>query len=547
MGNTLGAAKDGLSNTWSSLKDGASNTWNAGKSMLGNTWGALKDGAAQSWSSLKEGASQSWNNLKTVPGKAWDGFKQGALDYLQKPETLERLGPLINLVLDHKTLERLAPLLGKLDPKAYKAGEALTDPDPNRLYETAPLSTTENSYTTTGMDTPATNKMTSRDEKGRDTYTQHYSALGLPLTAEAWERQNKIDDGKLRKLHDETLMGQLQEAGVLDTLVKDGVLKDGQIPKNWSDMDPKALSDMVNAVDDSPAVRDYFSKMKPQEWTDFQTGILDNYIAMANKDKDKAAFLLDVLPTELQLGVKPSELGSQPNDFRAGDDVSAFREGSVTLADQLDGDANNPGKNVYGLVVPYANIGENIGYNKGVPVDGTEHLHNYLGKIDPSTTTMISGYSQGAAVVMDYISKYGGTQGLDYSAAIAPMGGADQKGGTGLWQGRKYAEGGNDTQGVQAITMMHDQDPAQYIHMNDGIGKFIWSLINFTKKDGQVGDGRLHGNYDDPTQGTDGYPMDKALPLIAEMLTGQPTLGPDGKPLPYQQVGDWHYDMQKGD
>lgn len=546
-GNVWDTMKSGAGKTWDALKGGVGNTYDAAKNGIGDTLSAAGDGISGSWSSLwsgdfggawdklKGGASGALDAAKGGLGNTWDALKDGAGSVWDQGK--EAVGDTVGAIssgVDHVKDAVVEKMLEFEENELYyKNGKKLTGPDPSRLYEAAPLSTTDNSYSK-GMDVPATT----------DKFNQNYSPLGIPLTKEAWEMQNRIDGGALQKLHDTTLMGNLQEAGVLDTLVKDGTLSADSIPEDFSKMDPEALRDLVLTVDDASATRSFFQSMSPQDYTTLQTTILDGYMDLANQDPDQAVMLLDALPTEMDMGIKISEMmsGDGPNNFQAGDDTSAFREGAATVAESMRKD----GKQVYGLVVPYANSVENIVANDGEPKDLVQNFSNYLGKLDPDTTSMISGYSQSGAGVLDYANQYGGTQGLDYAAAIAPMGGADRKGGTGTYNGTIRAKDKDDAQGVQTMSFMNENDPAQYIHTNEGKRHFYWSLANFAMpNDGfmgrfKKGDGDLHGGFDDVADGTYGYPMDKALPLMEQMVSSD-TYGEQD----YGRVGGWDYDTRK--
>lgn len=544
-GNIWDTIKGGAGSTWDAIRGGAGDTFNAAKDGVGDTLGAAGEGLSGSWSalwdgdfggawdSLKGGAGNAWDAAKGGVGGTWDALKNGVGDAWTKgKEAVGNTGEAIAGGVSHvKDAVVDKALEWEEDELYYKNGERLTGPDPSRLYEAAPLSTVDNKYTD-GMDVPASTTK----------FTQNYSPLGIPLTKDAWEMQRRIDGGALQKLHDTTLMGTLQDAGVLDTLVKDGTLKAESIPEDFSEMDPVALRDLVLTVDDASATRDFFQGMSTQDYTSFQTSILDGYMDLANQNPDQAVMLLDALPTEMELGLKVSEMlsGEGPNNFQAGNDTSAFREGSATLAESMRKD----GKQVYGLAVPYANSAENIVANDGEPKDLVQNFSNYLGALDPATTSMISGYSQSGAGVLDYAYQYGGTQGLDYAAAIAPMGGADRAGGTGKYSGTIRANG--DDKGVQTMSFMNDKDPAQYIHTAEGKDNFYWSLANFVMPDEgfmsrfKKGDGQLHGGYEDAAEGTYGYPMAAAMPQLQQMIASD-THGEQD----YGRVGGWSHDTRK--
>ncbi|MEM6928626.1 MAG: hypothetical protein AAF602_16940, partial [Myxococcota bacterium] len=164
--------------------------------------------------------------------------------------------------------------------------------------------------------------------------------------------------------------------------------------------------------------------------------------------------------------------------------------------------------------------------------------------VDPSVTTVASGYSQGGAAVLDYAldprGEFPDRTTLDYALALAPMGGTDTRGGEGIWAGRV----GN----TQLLSIAHPDDPARHIHTDEGIvdvsgnsGDFVESAIDFTRPDGHPdkrGYGALHSGYDrfDPTAGTWGYPMTAFRAQTEALFRG------DHARHDYTRLGDWTYD-----
>ncbi|MCK6522062.1 hypothetical protein L6R49_11530 [Myxococcota bacterium] len=536
----LGAAGGSL---WGGVTDAAKNfgDWGA---MGESLWGGAKGAGSALWGGVQGAGGSLVGGVTDAAGAAWDGLKnaggslkEGALNTLD-----EGWGALTSTVGNAaagfiNTLDAGIGL-GWIDNWIQNgSAEAVTEDSDSRYYSTAPLNTTDNKYAA-GTQIP----------QNTTEFTQQFSGLGIPLTDEAWARQNAIDGGKLKRLHDTTLLGTLSDAGVLDQLVQSGDISAEDAQQDFSAMEPEALAELVRTVDGAGATQDFFAAMDSKTWTTFQEGILDSYIAMANADPEKAAFFLDVLPTELD--IKPSILeltgDEAPNDFRAGAVTSMMREGSVRASELL----REQGKETYGLVVPYANTAENIVRNQGSPVDGTEHLSRYLGQLDARTTTMASGYSQSGAAVLDYANQHGGTQGLDYVNAIAPMGGADRQGGDGVWAGTVRAN--EQDPGVQVTSFMNHADPAKYIHTADGNAAFHAALANFAMPesifgvDTKKGDGELHAGFPDesnrdPQHGSNGYPMDMAVNYIGDMLNGEYTN------KDYGRIGDWTPDRRKGD
>jgi hypothetical protein len=539
----LGGLGDAGGSIWGGVTGAVKNfgDWGA---MGESLWGGAKGAGSSLWGGVKGAGGALVGGVTDAAGAAWDGLKnaggslkEGALNTLD-----EGWGALTSTVGNAaagfiNTLDAGIGL-GWIDNWIQNgSAEMVTEDSDERYYSSAPLNTTDNKYA------DATQIPQNTTE-----FTQQFSGLGIPLTDEAWARQNAIDGGKLKRLHDTTLMGTLSDAGVLDKLVQAGDISAEDAQQDFSAMEPEALAELVRTVDGAGATQDFFAAMDSKTWTTFQEGILDSYIAMANADPEKAAFFLDVLPTELD--IKPSilELTGEdaPNDFRAGAVTSMQREGSVRASQIL----RDQGKETYGLVVPYANTAENIVRNEGAPVDGTDHLSRYLGQLDERTTTMASGYSQSGAAVLDYANQFGGTQGLDFIDAIAPMGGADREGGDGVWAGTIRAN--EQDQGVQVASFMNHDDPAKYIHTADGMAAFHAALANFALPeeifgvDLKKGDGQLHAGFPDannrdPQNGSNGYPMDMSVNYLTRLLNGE-FANKD-----YERVADWTPDRRKGD
>lgn len=396
--------------------------------------------------------------------------------------------------------------------------------------------------------------------------TQQYSELGMPLTTEAWNFQNAVDGGKLQAVYDRTLLSNL-DAETTEQLIQAGVFKADEVPEDWSTVDAKTLSDLSDDVERHfGGAEAFLSTMDAEAREDFQESVLDQYMAMARADED-AAFVFSLLPTEMtdsngELGESLEDWvvdGQLPNNFAVGEDVGKARVSDVALADQLQ---QLQGKNTYGLVVPYANTpGNTIGRN-GTPTDGSEHLNNYLNKlVDPVTgernvTTVASGYSQGAAGVLDYVDNYGQNGLLDYAVATAPMGGADRNGGSGVFNG--------EWNGVQTLSVMNEQDPAQHIE-GENLMELAPGMANFMDLfdvEGFAQEGDRHGAYwgqsdknpdtvgpwelpnATPEQldqgfnaGTFGYPTQYIQPMITDLLNDR------YKGEAYDRRGGWDYDL----
>ena len=273
---------------------------------------------------------------------------------------------------------------------------------------------------------------------------QQYSQSGVPLTKEAWSMQDSIDGGKLHQMY-----------------------KDVQSDLNAKD----------NAL-----------QLKPGQTAD--SVVIQRYIDAANNNAASASFMLEVMPTEMHFATQSPNAGGTGTgvgDFRVGGDVAQTRQVAKSVADTLvaqDGkDPNALGEdaqkkareNIYSLMVPYNNGGENIAAHDGVPQDGVNSLHNYLGKIDKRVKTVATGYSQGGAAVLEYAHQFGGTDGLDKVVALAPMGGADRYGADGVFSGKVKKEQSfldrinpfkskEEDQGVDVLSIMNASDPAKHIY-----------------------------------------------------------------------------------
>ncbi len=381
-------------------------------------------------------------------------------------------------------------------------------------------------------------------------HVQQYSELGLPMTADAWEMQDAIDGGKLRDTYDRTLLSSLQEGGVLDRLVADGVIGADRIPASFAELEPEEFAQLVATVKSEVGTgRGFLDSLEPEEREAFQEQVIHGYMQRAQNDED-AAFMLELMPTDtthmpdqmLESAGDALIRGQGPNDFKVGETVGKIRQGAVTMADRL----RAGGDNVYALPVPYANTVPNIIGRTGTPSDGADHLHNYLEHLGPEMKTVTTGYSQGGAAVLDYVSRYGDQDGLDYALALAPMGGADQHGEHGVYSGERN--------GVETLSVMHQGDPAQGIH-GDHLVDLISPMLTFVSEDRQKArgmDGDLHsGFYGDPKHplngadpleamgaGTMGYPTGYVTPMLDDLFAGRMS------DTPYKRRGDWNFDLR---
>lgn len=393
-----------------------------------------------------------------------------------------------------------------------------------------------------------------------DGFTEQYSELGIPLTSDAWGFQDQVDGGKLHDMYDRSMLGSLQNSGVLDDLVSQGVLQPDQVPSDFSQLNSQQLRDLTSIVQANTGNAEQFlNSLSREDRVNFQQTILHNYMEMARNDTN-AAFIFEMLPTETggtgadmaDSAFDAAIQGQGPNNFAVGEAVGKARVSDVNLAQHYQ----QQGRNTYGLVVPYANTPSNVVGRTGTPTDGSDNLQNYLSMlVDPVTgqrniTTVAAGYSQGGAAVLDYVDRYGDTGLLDNAVAIAPMGGTDRHGGTGVNNG--------NWNGVNTLSVMNEQDPAQHIH-GDNLLSLLPGMVNFsaTHIPGMAGEGDRHGTYwgspgstdyalppgvdatDAFSAGTFGYPTEYIQPMITDLLNGEYNR------YQYGRRGDWDYDLNE--
>lgn len=380
--------------------------------------------------------------------------------------------------------------------------------------------------------------------------TQQYSELGLPITDEAWAMQNAIDGGKLQQVYDETLLGALQESGILERLVQSGALQPDTIPASFHELDQEQFRALMDAVRSQlGSGRAFLDSLEPEERESFQEEVIRRYMEMAQRDED-ATFLLELMPTDTA-GSMPGELGGMtgdamirgqaPHTFRVGQTVGKIRQGAVNMADVM----REQGDSVYALPVPYANVRSNIIARNGVPTDGADNMHMYMQHLGPDMRVVGTGYSQGGAAMLDYVDRYGAEDDLDQAVVLAPMGGADRAGADGVFTGERN--------GVEMLTVMNAGDPAKEIH-GKNLFELVGPMLNFVAKPGkQRGDGSLHsGFFGDPDHalppgigaqeamaaGTLGYPSHRIRPMLEELFSGE------YQGTEYQRQGDWALDLR---
>ena len=350
---------------------------------------------------------------------------------------------------------------------------------------------------------------------------QVMSALGVPLTEAAWASQRAIDGGQLHALYRDVLNDRLAAAGVDRAVVEKLGLLDA-LPGDGSE----------------------------------QVALIGRYLDLAGATPD-AAVVFEVPPTDTSLdsvrryfgatlldGVR----GEAPHTFRVTRALDAVRTYGRTVADSL----RRRGHTVFGVVVPYANTVENIVLRNGKPDDGVAALHALLaraGGYDAPMPTVALGYSQGGAVVRDYVARYGDSDGLDYALPLATMGGADGAGGDGVWSGRRGELRGK---GVTVLSAVHAEDPARRVF---GAGFFALAprLADYARGGPEAGDVAIHADFHgsntspvptgtDPAAargiGTHGYPTSLVGALCDALFAGEHAAA-------WARRGDWAWDQRR--
>ncbi|MDP2307383.1 MAG: hypothetical protein Q8P18_15260 [Pseudomonadota bacterium] len=326
---------------------------------------------------------------------------------------------------------------------------------------------------------------------------QWTSALGVPLNAGAWARQDAIDGGTLHALYRDALAGRLAEAGIDRALVTKMGVEDA-LPGNRSE----------------------------------QIALVGGYLDLAGATPG-ATVVFEVPPTfapDLATGSAGGAvlrgIFAKPKTFRADRELDEARQYGLAVAGVL----RARGSSVFALVVPYANTVENIIARDARPADGVENLHHLLvraGGLEGSLRTLAVGYGQGAAVVREYLARYGDSDGLDYAVPLAAMGGADGEGADGVWSGRV---GPLRADGVPVLSVVHASDPARRVHGG--------SLVALTP-------GLLHLAHEARPNGGDlplltryhGYPTAYLATLIDDLLMGRHS-------GTWARRGDWAFDTR---
>lgn len=346
---------------------------------------------------------------------------------------------------------------------------------------------------------------------------QWTSALGIPLNARAWARQDAIDGGTLHALYRDVLGGRLSAAGIDRAVVDDMGLFDS-LPGNRAE----------------------------------QVALVGGYLDLAGATPG-ACVLFEVPPTfapDLATGSTGGAVirgvFKKPRTYRSDGELDKVRTYGLAIADVLRG----RGSSVFALVVPYANTVENVIARDARPEDGVENLHHLLvraGGLEGQVRTLAFGYSQGAAVVREYVTRYGDSDGLDYAIPVATMGGVDGAGADGVWSGRV---GPVRLDGVSVLSVVHEEDPARRVFGRSLIA-MTPGLVHFASRP-EKGGLPLHKDYFGPLStplppgsnelaalrtGLHGYPIPYLAPMIDDLVVGRH----EGA---WARRGDWAFDSR---
>ena len=387
-------------------------------------------------------------------------------------------------------------------------------PSGHRYYQTAPRRSAENPFTGV-IDVP----------ESKEEFEQQFTTLGLPATDHSWGLQNRIDGGLLRLLHDLHFLRlvptpELTARGI-DRQRYEGL---GALESDLSPSEYRRrrleLAAHVRTFDADPASRLHFARMHRKDFTAYQMAILDAYIEFAVAHVERAVMLLDLLPTELG---KKDWLDFSPNNFMVGRLIAEARYTAIRLASE----SRRRGRMVFGLAVPYSNTVANILYRGGRPEDGAVHLGNYVRRIANKERRLLQvavGYSQGSTAVLLYCRQRGSSEGLGAAVAIAPMGGNDGSGATGVHMGELGHK--PERAGVPTLAITHEKDLAAEIHPENVLPGAM--AYNFSRRTLLNYHGGIHhgGNQPQPELGTKGYPLDEILPLAGRVIYEELGHGP---------------------
>lgn len=435
------------------------------------------------------------------------------------------------------SVDSLPPPLPVVEPtgpsaKARRVRPAVPGASPSavgsyRYYQSAPLRTVENPFTGV-IDVP----------RSDDLFEQQFIALGLPATDHAWSVQNRIDEGALRRVHDAHFLRSLPSA----ELTARGIHRRryDRLGRPNSGLSPaehacrqEELAALVRALDSSPDVQAHFARMSEEDFTAYQTAILDDYITQAAAQAPRAVFFFDLLPTEQG---KKDWLDFSPNNFTVGPLVAECRYTAIRLANE----SRRRGRNAFGLVVPYSNTVANVLYRGGQPEDGALHLGNYVRRVARAESPLLQvalGYSQGSTAILLYCRQRGGGDGLRAAVALAPMGGNDGQGATGMLLGELGQ--GPERPGVPTLAITHEKDKVAGIYRDNVLAGAM--SYNFSRRTVLNIHGGIHhsGNQSCPELGTKGYPLNEIIPLALRLIYEDLGRGPHHPPVEH----DWSQEI----
>lgn len=271
-----------------------------------------------------------------------------------------------------------------------------------------------------------------------------YTPAGIPLDDEAWAIQSAIDGGKLLKLH--------------------GAMAPGGAP-------------------DEAVVR--------------------AYLELASAGGAGAAFMAELLPTDTgHLLRAPATEGLRGTAWTAMARLGNMRVARAYLR-------ANPGRSMYALLVPYSNTVRNVLESRAAPLDGVRSLERYVAGVAGSKVAVIVvGYSQGAAVALEYEAAHpSNDQGVSYVVALAPMGGADRRGESGVWSGVR--------DGARTLAVANASDPAIRLY-HSSAGRVFLRAVAFAVSPGR----RLHSELadGDAKDGPIGYEAAALGPRLDEFF-----------------------------
>jgi hypothetical protein len=263
--------------------------------------------------------------------------------------------------------------------------------------------------------------------------------------------------------------------------------------------------------------------------------IVDEYLRAAREDRH-AVVMLELWPTrttqpvrDVAFSVLHTALGRPAPHLANDDDVAAARVGSSAIARAL----RAQGYNVYAIAVPYANTLSNVLGRMCWPCNGTEQLHKYLARLR-GVRTVAAGLSQGGTVVLDYVARFGASDGLTWAFAAASMGGADLRGGHGVFRGV--------ANGVPVVSLAHRADPARVMD-DSSLASFVEGLLTFVDARRQAARGldvSVHTGLNRAARrGCVGYPVEQMSPHFEGLFRGLYDRES------FHRAGEWTHDLRR--